>query len=33
MKNENFWNGFLIGFFTGGILGIIILDLVNRSII
>jgi hypothetical protein len=30
MKNENFWNGFTIGFFTGGIVGIIILDLVVR---
>lgn len=33
MKNEIFWKGFLIGFFIGGIFGIIILDLVNRGII
>lgn len=33
MKNESWWNGFLLGFFIGGIVGIIILDLVQRNII
>ena len=37
MKNyflsEKWWNGFLVGFFIGGIIGIIILELVNRGIL
>ena len=33
MKNESWWRGFLLGFFIGGIVGIIILDLVQRNII
>jgi hypothetical protein len=32
-KNEKYWNGFLLGFFIGGIVGIIVLDLVTRGII
>jgi hypothetical protein len=33
MKNEKWWNGFLLGFFIGGISGIVILDLVQRGIL
>ena len=33
MKNEKYWNGFILGFFIGGIIGIFILDLVQRGII
>ena len=33
MKNEKWFNGFLIGLFLGGILGIIILDLINKGIL
>jgi len=33
MKNEKYWDGFLLGFFVGGILGIIILDLVQKGIL
>ena len=33
MKNEKYWNGFLLGFFVGGIVGIIILYLVQRGIL
>ncbi len=33
MKNENWWNGFLVGFIIGGVVGIIILDLVQRGIL
>ena len=33
MKNEKWWNGFLLGLFIGGILGIVILDLVQRGIL
>jgi hypothetical protein len=33
MKNEKWLNGFLIGLFIGGIMGIIILDLVNKGIL
>jgi hypothetical protein len=33
MKNEKWWNGFLLGFFIGGIIGIIVLDLVQRGVI
>ena len=29
MKNEKWWNGFLLGLFIGGIAGIVILDLVK----
>jgi hypothetical protein len=33
MKNEKWLNGFLVGLFIGGIMGIIILDLVNKGVI
>ena len=33
MKNEKWWNGFLVGFFIGGIVGIIILTLVHKGIL
>lgn len=33
MKNENWWNGFLVGFFIGGIIGIFVLDLVQRGVL
>ena len=33
MKNENWWNGFILGFTIGGIVGIIILDLVQKGVI
>jgi len=33
MKNEKWLNGFLVGLFLGGILGIIILDLVNKGVL
>lgn len=32
-KHEKFIKGFIVGFFVGGIFGIIILDLVQRGII
>jgi hypothetical protein len=33
MKNEEYWNGFLLGLFVGGILGITILNLVQKGIL
>jgi hypothetical protein len=33
MKNENYWNGFLLGFFIGGIVGITMLTLVIKGIL
>jgi uncharacterized membrane-anchored protein YhcB (DUF1043 family) len=33
MKNEKYWNGFLLGFLIGGIIGIIILNLVQKGIL
>ena len=33
MKNKKWLNGFLVGLFIGGIMGIIILDLVNKGIL
>jgi len=33
MKNEKWLNGFLVGLFIGGIMGIILLDLVNKGIL
>jgi hypothetical protein len=33
MKNEKYWNGFILGMFVGGIMGIIIHDLVIRGIL
>ena len=32
-KRDIFMNGFLIGFFIGGVVGIFILDLINRGVI
>jgi hypothetical protein len=33
MKNQRFFNGFMLGFFLGGIIGIIIHDLVIKGIL
>jgi len=33
INNENFFNGFIIGFLIGGICGIVILDLVIKGIL
>jgi hypothetical protein len=33
MKDEKYWNGFILGMFVGGIMGIIILTLVQKGII
>jgi hypothetical protein len=33
MKNEKFWDGFILGLFVGGILGMVVLDLVQRGIL
>ena len=33
MENEKWWNGFLLGFFIGGIVGIIVLNLVQKGIL
>jgi hypothetical protein len=33
MKDEKWWNGFLLGFFIGGIIGIIVLHLVQKGIL
>ena len=33
MKSEKFWNGFMVGFFIGGIVGIIVLELVQKGIL
>ena len=33
MKNDNWWKGFLVGFFIGGIIGIIVLDLVQKGVL
>jgi len=33
MKNEQYWNGFIFGFFVGGIIGIVILTLVQKGIL
>ena len=33
MKNENYCNGFILGFFIGGIIGIVILNLVKNGIL
>jgi glycerol uptake facilitator-like aquaporin len=33
MKNEKYWDGFILGFFIGGITGIVIYDLVVRGIL
>lgn len=33
MKYEKWMSGFLVGFFIGGIVGIIVLDLVQRGIL
>jgi hypothetical protein len=33
LKNDNYFNGFILGFFIGGIIGIAILNLINKNII
>ena len=33
MKNEKYWNGFILGFFVGGIMGIVVLNLVQKGIL
>jgi len=33
MKHEKWFNGFMLGFFIGGIIGVIVLDLVQRGIL
>lgn len=33
MKRKKWLNGFIVGFFIGGILGIVVLDLIQRGII
>jgi hypothetical protein len=33
MKNQRFFNGFMLGLFLGGIIGIIIHDLVIKGIL
>jgi hypothetical protein len=33
MKKEKYWNGFILGLFIGGIMGIVILTLVQKGII
>jgi glycerol uptake facilitator-like aquaporin len=33
MKNEQYWDGFILGLFVGGIIGIVIYDLVIRGIL
>jgi uncharacterized membrane-anchored protein YhcB (DUF1043 family) len=33
MKNEKYWNGFILGIFVGGILGIIIVRLVDNGLL
>jgi len=33
MKNKKWFEGFLVGFFVGGIMGIIILDIINKGIL
>jgi len=31
MKNEKYWNGFILGFFIGGIIGIFTLSLIIKG--
>lgn len=31
IRNEDFWNGILVGFFLGGIAGIVILSLIIQG--
>ena len=33
MKNEQYWDGFILGLFAGGIIGIVIYDLVIKGIL
>lgn len=33
MKNEQYWNGFILGLFIGGIIGIVVLNLVQKGIL
>jgi hypothetical protein len=32
MKNEKYWNGFILGIFVGGILAIVLVRLVDNGI-
>ena len=32
-KNESYWNGFILGFFIGGISSMIILNLIQKAIL
>jgi glycerol uptake facilitator-like aquaporin len=33
MKNEKYFNGFILGMFVGGILGVIVVRLVDKGIL
>jgi hypothetical protein len=33
MKNKKWWNGFLIGYFIGGLFGVIVMGLVQRGVL
>ena len=33
MNNEKYWNGFILGLFIGGIMGIVILTLIQKGIL
>ena len=33
MKNEKYFNGFILGMFVGGILGVIVVRLVDNNIL
>ncbi len=33
MKNTKYWNGFILGFMIGGIMGILVLNLVQKGIL
>ena len=33
MKNEKFWNGFLLGYVVGGVIALVIYDLIVQGIL
>lgn len=33
MKNEKYWNGFIVGLFIGGTIGIIVMNLIQMGLI
>jgi hypothetical protein len=33
MKSEKFWDGFLLGFFIGGVIALVIYDLIVQGIL